>query len=36
MYWWQKAIKDPEPIVELQHIFTELFDRAGFDLVIDY
>jgi hypothetical protein len=25
-----------EPIVELQRIFTELFDRAGFDLVIDY
>jgi Protein of unknown function (DUF4058) len=26
----------PEPIVELQQIFTELFDRAGFDFVIDY
>jgi hypothetical protein len=25
-----------EPIVELQRIFTELFDRAGFDLVLDY
>jgi hypothetical protein len=25
-----------EPIVELQRIFMELFDRAGFDLVIDY
>jgi Protein of unknown function (DUF4058) len=25
-----------EPIVELQRIFSELFDRAGFDLVIDY
>jgi Protein of unknown function (DUF4058) len=25
-----------EPIVELQRIFSELFERAGFDLVIDY
>jgi Protein of unknown function (DUF4058) len=25
-----------EPIVELQRIFSDLFDRAGFDLVINY
>jgi Protein of unknown function (DUF4058) len=28
--------RSAEPILELQRIFSELFDRAGFDLVIDY
>lgn len=28
--------EDPEPVVDLQRLFSEIYDRGGYDLRIDY